>query len=145
VGDLGGVEETSTIRAFGGLDEHAVGDAGDEVADVFQAGERRHGGAEGLLSFFGCRVIAFVQFFCSPVSEHIGFAAAHDGEIGGDGSGFGRLVYSGFGHDRFSLGGWVAAVFFIVREKRVIICKTTCGGAVTSLFIQERPVKALQF
>ena len=88
VGDLGGVEEPCAHRAFDGLDEHAVGDAGDEVADVFGAGERRHGGAEGLLSVEGSTVIASALFFCILVSARIGFTAAYDGGIGGDGSGF---------------------------------------------------------
>ena len=40
---LGGVEETGSVGAPDGVDEHGVGDAGDEIADVFVAGERGHG------------------------------------------------------------------------------------------------------
>jgi hypothetical protein len=36
--------------------------------------------------------------------------------------------WSNFGHDGFSLGGWVAAVLFIVRGGRVIFCKTPAVG-----------------
>ena len=44
--DLGGVEESGSIRARDCFEEHAIGDAGDEVADVFVPGERRQGFAE---------------------------------------------------------------------------------------------------
>jgi len=87
VGDLGGVEETGAVRASDSFDEHTVGDAGDEVADVFRAGKGRHGGAEGLLSVEGSKNIAFAPFPGRLVSARIGFAAAYDGEVGGDGSG----------------------------------------------------------
>ena len=33
------------------VDEQTVGDAGDEIPDIFRAGERRHGVAKGLVGF----------------------------------------------------------------------------------------------
>jgi hypothetical protein len=46
-GDLGGVEEPGAVFVFGGSQEHAVGGAGDEVADVLETQERGHGQAVG--------------------------------------------------------------------------------------------------
>ena len=45
--DLGCVEEPCAVRIADRADEHSVGDAGDEVADVIGAGERGHGPAIG--------------------------------------------------------------------------------------------------
>lgn len=42
-GGLGGVEEAGGFDGLDGADEDAVGGAGDEVADVLEAGERGHG------------------------------------------------------------------------------------------------------
>src|SRR5580658_10083042 len=65
-GDLGGIEE---FRAFNGVDEavdHAVGGAGDEVADVLRAGEIGHGGTVGfggeLLDAIGAGFIPRLAF-----------------------------------------------------------------------------------
>ena len=128
VGDLGGVEETGPVRASDGTDEHIVGDASDEVADVFRAGEQRHGGAEGLLSVEGSTVIAFALFFCILVSTRIGFAAAYDGGVGGDGSGFALRFWSGFGHAGFSLGGLDLTAFLHCAGREGNFLQTTCGA-----------------
>ena len=46
--NLGGVEELGAVLSFDCSDQHAVGDAGDEIADVILSGERRHDAAIGL-------------------------------------------------------------------------------------------------
>lgn len=46
-GDLGGVKELGSHFVLEGSQEYAVAGAGDEVADVVIAGERRHGEAVG--------------------------------------------------------------------------------------------------
>jgi hypothetical protein len=75
--------------------------------------------------------MAFRQF--SVVETRPGFTAAGDGGVCGGWAGlirFGQDMWgwSNFGHDGFSLGGWVAAVLFIVRGGRVIFCKTPAVG-----------------
>lgn len=44
-GGFGGGYQVVGLPAVDGADGNAVGGAGDEVADVLVAGERRHGGA----------------------------------------------------------------------------------------------------
>jgi hypothetical protein len=50
-GTLGGVEEAGSFSGIDDPDEHGVGDAGNEVADVLVAIERGHGPAVGFGSF----------------------------------------------------------------------------------------------
>ena len=49
-GDLSGIQQPRTIRAKDCTDEHAVGDACDEVLDVLPSGERREGLLKGLVA-----------------------------------------------------------------------------------------------
>ncbi len=46
-GDLGGVEEAGAVAAVDDFEGHAVRDAGDEFADVFDSAEGREGGKVG--------------------------------------------------------------------------------------------------
>lgn len=84
-GDLRGVEEL--VGPFFGnrVDENAVGRAGDEVADVFIAGERRHGAAVGRTGLVGGedpRPVASVRASeVSLVGALPGSAAAPDGGL----------------------------------------------------------------
>lgn len=83
--DLGGVEELGAAGAVDCADEHAVGGAGDEVADVFIPAERGHGVAVemGGLAGGGGSVPAFGQF---PLEDGVpGGEAAGDGGVCGDG------------------------------------------------------------
>ena len=49
---MGGVQELGGVFVFDGADEHTVGYAGDEVADVLRAEQRGHGAAVGFGSCF---------------------------------------------------------------------------------------------
>ena len=54
IGDLDGVEELGAFRGTDDPEEHAEGDAGDEVVKIFFSRERRHGEPEGYAGpFFG--------------------------------------------------------------------------------------------
>jgi len=46
--NLGGVEELGAFDGVDGANDHAMSGAGDEVADVFEAGEIGHGVAVGI-------------------------------------------------------------------------------------------------
>jgi len=48
-GDLSGIQQPRFILAQECTDEHAVGDTGDEVLDIFRSGERRQGLLKGLV------------------------------------------------------------------------------------------------
>jgi hypothetical protein len=97
-GDLRGVEKPGRFGAADGADQHAVGDAGDEVADVVRASERRHRFAVGLAWGAASEVfdIASVVVFFFGCAEDIAagafhyIAAAADGGVGL----FGGLGYS---------------------------------------------------
>ena len=62
MGDLGGVEESGSDGAGDGFDQHAVGYAGDEVADVLVTGERGHGLAVSVFGFLGGIVVVLALF-----------------------------------------------------------------------------------
>jgi hypothetical protein len=120
VGDLGGVEELGgrIIREY--VDDHGVSDAGDEIADVFLTGKRRHGVTVGLIGFSGGIVFAFA--FCALCLIHAcpGVQTAGDGEVSGGGDVFVRLDWGGDGLRGFCHAGLPD---LIVREKTEIICK----------------------
>ncbi len=50
-GALGGIEKAGSFIGGDDADEHGVGDAGDEVADVLLGVQRRHGAAVGFDAF----------------------------------------------------------------------------------------------
>jgi hypothetical protein len=130
--NLGGVEESGAIRAAHCANEHTVSDAGDEIADVLIATERRKGFAEGFYRIQGNKDIAFSLVFGRLLGRGIGGAATRDGEVFNgwvEGVGFGRrgLRWGGFGHVVFSLFSLNATIFFIMRKEGEIICKGSEG------------------
>jgi hypothetical protein len=58
-GDFCNRDEASCVAGANGVNDQSVADAGDEVADVLVAGERRHGALVGLVGRFPGGVIAF--------------------------------------------------------------------------------------
>jgi len=133
--DLRSVKEAGCDRVEDGAQEKAMGYAGDEVANVFGAGKRRHGDA---ICFVGAKLAGDL----SPAlgsggfkGAGPGFATAEDGcvfEAGRQGKAVGWVV---LGHD-FSprqQDGWV--VDFIVRVEAEIICKRDFG--ISSRLIEE--------
>jgi hypothetical protein len=84
--DLGGVEELAGIFVADGAEQHAMGDAGDEVAAVVAAGERGQKGSVGLTGFvrgFACEPL--LRELCA-IGVFIGPGAAGDGGIREGGS-----------------------------------------------------------
>src|SRR5271165_3981542 len=61
-GDLGGVKKLGGVVVANDVAEHAVCDAGDEVADVGVGGEAGHGIAIGFRTFFAGFIIADAFF-----------------------------------------------------------------------------------
>ena len=84
-GYLGCVQELGGVFVFDDTDEHTVGYAGDEVADVVRAEKRRHGAAEGFCSCFVGGVAGL------GAGEGVGAGLVTSGGAAGDcGWGFGR-------------------------------------------------------
>ena len=93
-----------------------MGDAGDEVADVFGAGERRQGFAEGFCTVERGIDVALALVGGDLANAGVGLAAACDGGVFGgwaDFAGIGLWKWSlrELDHGFFSLGGWVATAF----------------------------------
>ena len=83
-GNFGSGQEAFRVAGSDCVNDESVGDAGDEVADVLVAGERRHGAAIRLVAGFGGWVSAFVfvdvgEFFV--VCALPGAVAAIDGLV----------------------------------------------------------------
>lgn len=85
IGDLGGVEEAGGVGSGDGIEEDAVGDAGDEVADVFYVGEGGHGAAEGLFGLVLGGIAAGAAVFGGSPGEFVGATAVVDGGVAGGG------------------------------------------------------------
>ncbi len=120
VGDLGGVEKPGAVRAADGADEHAMGGAGDKVADVAGAGKRGHGFAVGLFGFDGGNRLTLASRGLLE-SERPSFTTAGNGEVFSGGvevtRGSGNK-FDGFGHADFSLGDQrMAGHFQFCRER----------------------------
>jgi len=120
-----------------------MGDAGDEVSNVFVPGERRQGLAVGSSGVQEGTDLASAVIGGRLQSAFVYLAAKGDGGVLRGGAGWwgfardGRSL-DGFGHGSLSLGGWNAAVFFIVREGIVIICKPPVVGRVRIRVLLEK-------
>ena len=87
VRDLGGVEETRGVLGFDGADESALGDAGDEVADIVIPDERGHGVVPGFSGIGGALELAFAGFVAGAEDAGIGMEAGGYGGVGVGGAG----------------------------------------------------------
>ena len=128
--DLGGIEELGALLAHDYVEEHGMGGASDEIADIFIAGERGHDIAVGFVGVDGgnCLVFATCQFL--PVDALPNLQAAGDGRICGGRAGFVLRDWDGYelcGCSHVGVSPF-EPLFFIVRGVRVIICKS-CDGA----------------
>ena len=85
-GDLSGIEKTGAVCGFDDREQHAVGDAGDEVADVFGAGERREGRLVGGRGHFSRLIVALPSGARGAEVVDEGVAAGGDGRIDAGGA-----------------------------------------------------------
>ena len=79
--DLRGIENPGSDCSVDGTDQHAVGSAGDEVADVVRPNERRHGLAVNFVRIDAGhdRDFPFCDVFTISASPRL--AAAGDGRV----------------------------------------------------------------
>jgi len=130
-GNLSGIEQTRAIRAQDGSLEHAVGDTGDEVADVLVSGKRGQGLLIGLV---GCNPgdnenLALLQSLTEggfPYFATLATAGFCKAGLASGVSAGAETECAAFGMEVF-FREWNVATRLIVRGGRVMICK---GGAV---------------
>ena len=79
--DLRGVKKLGAVLAEDDVHEHAVGSAGDEIADALVVGERRHGAAVSLVSVVGGVDLVFSSGDLGFVAVLPGAPAAGDGGV----------------------------------------------------------------
>jgi hypothetical protein len=99
-GDLGGIEELAASFPGNGIDEDAVGGAGDEVADAVVPFEQRHGAPEGLGGLIGSDVFIVMFFHVGVEGASPRSVAAPDSDFGAGGPG---------GGTGFERRGWALA------------------------------------
>ena len=81
LGYLGGIEKLADFIPGEEVEEHAVGGAGDEVANVADALERRHHKAEGFSRLYTGLGDGIAFFLAFTISQHRSAAAEADGSI----------------------------------------------------------------
>ena len=133
-GHLCGVEEFAPGRIKDCVNEHAVGGAGDEVADVLVAGKRGHGLAVGFIGVDVCiwqdLAIDCLRFQgASPGIGAAGNGRVLKSRLGRVGDGWGYWLRYGLRHDGFFLPGIFGVDGSIVRRGRVILCKSREQGS----------------
>lgn len=105
-GDLGGVKKLAGAVLRDGVDEDAVGGAGDEVSHALVAGEHGLGVAKGFLAVHAGKHVGLSELFAlfefGFVGAVVGGAAAADGGFGVGGleagGGVGLEALEGFGN-----------------------------------------------
>ena len=107
VGDLCGVEELAARTLHDYVCEHGLSDAGDEVADVFFAGKRRHGVEVGAVGCLGGIILVFAFCTFCLIDAYPGAHAAGDGWVCGGGEGYLRLDWGGGGLNGFCHVGFL--------------------------------------
>ena len=138
--DLRGVEELAALGGGNGFDEDGVGQASDEVADVFVSGKWRHGVAVRLAGLLGGEVLVRAS---ATLILHVGVVGAPPGGaatlerlgvrgLGVEARGRRRLrCWGGFDQAEFGIGcfghSWILPVDS-VRGSRVIFCNGLAVG-----------------
>ena len=106
--DLCGIEKPGALSAIEGAEENALGDAGDEVADVVVADERGHGFSKGGGGALGGSGFGLIDGDVDLEGAVECVAAAGDGVVG-----VGGLGFSWIGHEGFSLDGELTGRSFL--------------------------------